>query len=891
VAGAKLRRRLRFLMRRTASSLQLSRGLKALAILAAFLAPLWSAIAAQPPWSELRHPLYAIVPHYHHFGLVEDELTSRQGIWRFDPDSRNYSRLVTFYFNGEGGRIPGARGEWSYLTSLGDRLVFQSWPVYLELDVTTGRVLRRYSPLRAPGYSGWAVRGPGLSESEAASVGLPTGTYGLAFCEAYFYSGDPGPQPGVCGEPLFPPDMGPRSAGKLFHRFGEPDDGRLGFVIDLSGLPEYGLVEPWYLNSPLSFDSARGGLWLGGCHYFSAFKGATFFPIREGIVDVAGRTSKTLPASLCSGEDRVFLLYHDSLTDRFFASATHGTQSKLYVLDSELVLLDTLATWDWAPGGPKEAVPWTLARIPEAPPAVFEQTVPVVANTPGRNGTYWTSDLWFYNPSNEAAVVGIRRVAAPTLPTRTLELLPHGSVRILDALSWVGGGPSGDGTRHDALVLTSPYRLGEQVVGASRTYTLSSDPVERANGGTMGQAVIGVPSRLGYSNHTQTLDDPIWEGTVDRESVLVLDRLDPDRYRHNLGVVNDSDEVLQLTLQWACPGLTACPQIVDGGRQSLTVDPHRVTVTSIEGLFPTSVVNGWPARIGVAGNRPAILFFSMVDNRTGDGTNVPFTMFEMGPAKDSRLSIPAVAHLPGEHNSVWRTDIYGAFCDWENSDLPPTAPRAYFHPARPTENCGGAASTGELVGNLIGLPAVPGATPDLDPLLQWSSIFPDVTRLFAPCQADPNVRGALDVRAASWMSGYARTYSTRTDGGTYGEILPLYPEGGWPVQHFAGIEISAKFRVNLGLYNGDKAHPIVHRLTLYAADGGKVAEREVTLQPWENDVRRLEVWLGLQPGQIADGTYGLTVLPLDDSAHGFDGRSWAFISLIDNVTNDPTNWW
>jgi len=32
-------------------------------------------------------------------------------------------------------------------------------------------------------------------------------------------------------------------------------------------------------------------------------------------------------------------------------------------------------------------------------------------------------------------------------------------------------------------------------------------------------------------------------------------------------------------------------------------------------------------------------------------------------------------------------------------------------------------------------------------------------------------------------------------------------------------------------------------------------------------------------------------LPLDDEANGVEGRSWAFVSLVDNVTGDSTNWW
>jgi len=122
-------------------------------------------------------------------------------------------------------------------------------------------------------------------------------------------------------------------------------------------------------------------------------------------------------------------------------------------------------------------------------------------------------------------------------------------------------------------------------------------------------------------------------------------------------------------------------------------------------------------------------------------------------------------------------------------------------------------------------------------------------------------------------------------------MMPFYPPYGWPVQHFAGLEIGPRFRLNLGLYNGDPDHAIRHRLTLYAADGAKVAEREVALTPHASVQERLETMLGRPLDSFAEGTYGLTVLPLDDTPHGVQGRSWAYVSMVDNVTGDPTNWW
>ncbi len=55
--------------------------------------------------------------------------------------------------------------------------------------------------------------------------------------------------------------------------------------------------------------------------------------------------------------------------------------------------------------------------------------------------------------------------------------------------------------------------------------------------------------------------------------------------------------------------------------------------------------------------------------------------------------------------------------------------------------------------------------------------------------------------------------------------------------------------------------------------------------------RSLDHIFGLEDGTLPHGTYGLTVLPLDDDAAGVQGHCWAYVSQVDNVTGDPTNWW
>jgi hypothetical protein len=37
--------------------------------------------------------------------------------------------------------------------------------------------------------------------------------------------------------------------------------------------------------------------------------------------------------------------------------------------------------------------------------------------------------------------------------------------------------------------------------------------------------------------------------------------------------------------------------------------------------------------------------------------------------------------------------------------------------------------------------------------------------------------------------------------------------------------------------------------------------------------------------EIPNGIYGLSVVPLDGTG------CWPYVSLVDNVTGDPTNWW
>lgn len=827
--------------------------------------------AVQPTWAEVRTPLYGVL--HHGFKWPDAGLNARQGIWRFNPTSSSWSRLTPFFYNCRGNWSMAEQGRGSYLTATGDALLFEGYGAWVVLDPASGRLVRRYSPYPVDTLDVLQVKGPAVSGDQGAAAGLLDGVYGFPTQAAAV----------VC------PGCADLSDPFLFWQ--STDSSSRNQLADLRSLPEGQYPDP----DGLTFDPLRSGFWLGRevpSGYVPDLRSVlfTFLPANHGALDMGGAVRFTVPHPQTLGG--VSFAQYDPDSDWLYLGLWEAYTSEL-------------GLGRWKPGSPAaemlwtadpragDAFPFTLTKLPRTPPSTFEQTIPILVRSAGRNGTFWSSDLWLYNPSPEATTVTLRRVVKPAV-TRSVELPGHGATRIDDALEWIGGGASGDGVTHDAIVLSSPYRWGEQVVASARVWTPSLDETERARGGTMGQAVPAVPGTTGYSNHLPAslagLPYPDAEPFIGFPAVWVLDHRVPGQYRHNLGLANDSNQAITVALWWGYTqpdymGGSGGGWSEPGGTRHVTVPAHGVTVVGVEELFPAALQATWHSQLAVTGDQPVAMWLSQVDNTTGDGIHVPYSLLWMKGDDTTRVTVPVVGHLPGAKGTVWRTDLVlpASAEDAEWIDRP----FAFFHPAWPATNCGGAeAHGGAISGILTGV--VPSA---VDYPYRRRSIFPDVVHLFEPCQADQNVRGALEVRSSSWMAGFARTYTSRADGGTYGEMLPFFPPNGWPVQHFAGIEIGAKLRVNLGLFNGDKDHAITHRLTLYATDGAQVAQRDVVLQPWASVQERLETMLGRPLNSFPAGTYGLTVLPLDDQANSVQGRSWAYVSLVDNVTGDPTNWW
>ncbi len=726
------------------------------------------------------------------------------GIFRYDLGTKSYVELAPFYYDNHNTLAP--------LGATADRIVVQGAD-YLEFDVTSGRLLRRYASNDASAGL-WAFSGTMVTEEQARTLGIESGTYGFPSCSTAI-TGDPGTP---CPPYQFPGYSTPttRPYSILLRRSLDPADLSLTPVKVLNAANT---------SAAIALDAPHRQFWLWTENISRQWVTMPIIINSLGIGNPTGTILSAASGSVLS------LAFHEPSRSLFeLLPDTNGAvlsrvlqQRPTTDLVAAATVIDRTMVSDFT-----QPIIDSVTAVAVPLPERYLQVIPAIGEAPGANGTFWHSDLWLYNPSSDAIDATIRRVAKPD-QTQTQHLAAHASLSIRDVLKTLGGGPSGDGVTTDALVIDAPYRWGAQLSAYSRTYTSGSD------GGTYGQSVPAVPSAAGYSNHVRDFRMP----SDSFGSTIVLDKSDDSRFRHNLGVVNDGATDLGIS-------------IFDGygPKKNFTIAAHSVGTLNLEAVF------GDPNALLFAADRPVPVWLSMIDNITGDATFIPFTVFAMFADTTGEMAIPAVGTTHGAGGTSWRTDLYGSF---------PTV-----IPNEP------------LLSPMAHLDASGGCTADVRLNVDRSFIYRDVARQFAACDSGNGVVGAMRMRGVSWMQGYSRTYTTRADGGTFGDMLPFYPTNGWPVQHFSGIEVGSRFRVNVGLYNGQST-TTTNRLLLYDTNGVLVAQRDVDLASHISMQAPIASLMNI--ANLPAGLYGLSVVPVGE------GRSWAYVSLVDNISGDPTNLW
>ena len=243
------------------------------------------------------------------------------------------------------------------------------------------------------------------------------------------------------------------------------------------------------------------------------------------------------------------------------------------------------------------------------------------------------------------------------------------------------------------------------------------------------------------------------------------------------------------------------------------------------------------------------VYASVLDNHTNDPLLVPA---ERPIVASSRYVLPGIAHLSGAGTSNWRSDLRL----YNPSDAAVEAVLTFFHGGSPvsvpiTIGAGRVEALDDIVRSTLGL---------------------------------TNAGGALHVvlQEPVPLVVTARTYN-QTEGGTYGQFIPAVTEeqavglDGGPLQ-LLQLEQSDRMRTNLGIAE-IAGHQATVQISLHMPDGS-VEEWNETLEPYEfRQIDQILRRAGLSSG------YGVRATARVIAG---EGRVTAYISTIDNRTQDPT---
>lgn len=252
--------------------------------------------------------------------------------------------------------------------------------------------------------------------------------------------------------------------------------------------------------------------------------------------------------------------------------------------------------------------------------------VPAAANTPGRNGTDWHTDLTLVNPHNFSLPIVLQflptgRDNRSGVPTVTFDLYAYETLNLWDVL-----GPHGFAARGatGALLVSAdtekvfcPSNSAQcDFVVFSRTYTVGPLP------GEFGQALPGFPGNWG----------------MDRSVLAYLPQISNDAdFRTNLGVASLADGYVEVGYDVQAP---------DGQillRESTWIAPYGHAQWGL----PSTVTGGSVVFYVKSGPQDTMLFpyASVVHQRTGDPVYVEAHMTTVGVSAQD-LSARALTTRP-----------------------------------------------------------------------------------------------------------------------------------------------------------------------------------------------------------------------------------------------------
>jgi hypothetical protein len=476
-------------------------------------------------------------------------------------------------------------------------------------------------------------------------------------------------------------------------------------------------------------------------------------------------------------------------------------------------------------GGSEVVQEWGVVRASLAQRLVL----PGVARTAGAFGSFWSTDVTFYNPSDQSQTAQVHYAAnGNTLAiaadnSRSVTLGPREIRTIPDVLKNLFLFESGIG----ALYIVPP--VGQSVNVTARTYS-SSDK------GTFGFGMNAID---------------VFAAASPRFPVTFSGAFLGANFRTNLVITDVSGRGAEAgLLAWGGFGLAgesyttySVPALGQQQFQSVGT-PMGVGPTDSGALVVT------PTR----GEAVASVF--AIDNRTNDSTYFPPDI----PASVTRV-IPAIGHLDGANGSKFRTDLFL----FNNSD----SVKSVTLQAKSWDSVSGQSS--------LTLTLLPREARTIKDVLKAAFSMSGIARLryfqTGSSTTDTSVRVT------------SRTYTVDADGGTYGFLMPplnSFQSGGpGDALEILGASLDKRFRTNLGLVDltpSNSVRPSRATVAIIDDHGKQLDSFDISLpQLGGNQLNDLFHARNL-PESATPVLLRVTVI---------EGGVGAYAAVVDNGTNDP----
>jgi len=469
------------------------------------------------------------------------------------------------------------------------------------------------------------------------------------------------------------------------------------------------------------------------------------------------------------------------------------------------------------------------AAVDEPP---YAYTISSQAHLPGTGGTQWRSNVAAVNRGAGAANLKLTYFpysasAAPVVKTAVVGA--GATVEWPDVLLGLFGQAG------------SPK--GSVQVNSDQPISLIARTFNQAANGTYGQYYPAVAASQGLTAAAAEA------GALAAGQLGVLPMLKKNAaFRTNVGILNLGDaEVTAAVTLYGAAGAKV------GSVKSLTAEPRRYVqqddIFANVGAGSQDIAYA-TVEVKTAGGR-VWAYASVVDAVTGDPTTVPVLLAPgTGP-----FTISSQAHLLGTGGTQWRSNVAAVNRNATAANLTLT----YFPYA----------AAGAPVAKNAAVPA--GAT------VEWPDVL---VGLFGQAGSP---KGSVQVTADQPIYLIARTYNQAASG-TYGQYYPAIA----PAQALSAGQLgvlpmlkkSAAFRTNVGILNVGAAAVTV-AVSLYDAAGAKVGTAKLLTAEPSRYVQQDDIF-----ANVGAGAHEIAYATVEVQTAG--GTAWAYASVVDAVTGDPT---